>query len=150
MPSSTINRGDDHDSIFYLFAARGSLRYGELMEEEGRRTDDPASADALFRHAIDYMRAAINVCELFDNTYHATDDSKSFFDGGDADMLKYLEEFRSIGLMAYAAIQRCHAERSSIGNRIMALGKPYYQFNEESNVKYTALLSKTQNASFRA
>jgi hypothetical protein len=126
------------------------------MEEEGRHTHDPASADALLRHAIDYMRAAINVCELFDNTYHETcyepnplahlpgePESVIVVAKHDDDMLEFLEEFRSVGLMAYAATQRCHTARSIIGNRIMVLGKPYYQFNEESNMKYTALLSKT-------
>lgn len=144
MPVSTINRGDDHDSIFYLFCARGSLRYGEALENEAKQIHTYVGADAMYRHAIDYFRGADQMCQLFDNTYAESEGTI------DDDMVEFLAEFRSVGLAALSAIQRCLKARSWIGEGIMVKGVSYDQFQAESNIRYTALQIKTQDVSFWA
>ena len=156
MPVSTINRGDDHDSIFYLFCARGSLRYGEALEGEAKQIHPHVGADAMYRHAIDYFRGADQMCQLFDNTYEKSPNPLAHWPcepqhlAHDADMVEFLEEFRLVGLAALSAIQRCLKARSRIGEGIMVKGVSYDQFQAESNTRYTALQIKTQNVSFWA
>ena len=87
MPTQ-INYDNDVDTIFYVFAARGSLHYGLLMLADAESMlkqvvdtkDDPllvemaemtaAKADALLRHAKDYMRGASQTCTLLLNSDH--------------------------------------------------------------------------------
>lgn len=86
MPTQIID--NDVDTIFYVFAAQGSLHYGLLMLSEADAMikqavdtkDDPllvelsemafAKADALLRHAKDYMRGASQTCTLLLNSDH--------------------------------------------------------------------------------
>jgi len=87
MPTQ-INYDNDVDTIFYVFAAQGSLHYGLLMLADAESMlkqvvdtkDDPllvemaemtaARADALLRHAKDYMRGASQTCTLLLNSDH--------------------------------------------------------------------------------
>jgi len=87
MPTQ-INYDNDVDTIFYVFAAQGSLHYGLLMLAEATSliqqvvaTDGQplqtemaemtaAKADALLRHAKDYMRGASQTCTLLLNSDH--------------------------------------------------------------------------------
>ncbi len=86
MPTQIID--NDVDTIFYVFAAQGSLHYGLLMltkaeamlERVVDTKDQPlmvemlemtaAKADALLRHAKDYMRGASQTCTLLINSQH--------------------------------------------------------------------------------
>ena len=87
MPTQ-INYDNDVDTIFYVFAAQGSLHYGLLMLADAESMlkqvvdtkDDPllvemaemtaTRADALLRHAKDYMRGASQTCTLLLNSDH--------------------------------------------------------------------------------
>jgi len=87
MPTQ-INYDNDVDTIYYVFAAQGSLHYGLLMLAEATSliqqvvaTDGQplqtemaemtaAKADALLRHAKDYMRGASQTCTLLLNSDH--------------------------------------------------------------------------------
>jgi hypothetical protein len=65
----------DVDVVFYEFAAQGSLHYGLLMLKQAEAEfasggpDDLAKADALARHAKDYMRGAAQAVCLLVNSY---------------------------------------------------------------------------------
>lgn len=77
MPSSIID--NDVDIVFYEFAAQGSLHYGLLMLKQAREWKslailesnamDMAKADALARHAKDYMHGAAQTVRLLINSY---------------------------------------------------------------------------------
>jgi hypothetical protein len=85
MPSSIID--NDVDIVFYEFAAQGSLHYGLLMFKQAQEwrslsimeDRDPtmamAKADALSRHAKDYMHGAAQTVRLMINSYPEDADS---------------------------------------------------------------------------
>lgn len=83
MPTSIID--NDVDIVFYEFAAQGSLHYGLLMFEqakvEWKQADlkwgdlSMAKADALARHAKDYMHGAAQTARLLRHSYPEDVDS---------------------------------------------------------------------------
>jgi len=133
MPSSTIEYRNDVDPVFYTFAAQGSLHYGILMMWQGveqmqvaKTTEDHAKADALLRHAKDYMRGATQMAELFCASWPESDD---------------FNESATLSNKAMGSMAEVNSYREDLREQVVQFGLDFRQFQSQSNVHWMALMS---------
>ena len=137
MPSSIID--NDVDIVFYEFAAQGSLHYGLLMfkqaqewrslaiMEDTNRAMTMAKANALSRHAKDYMHGAAQTVRLLINSYPE-----------DADSLPTWQSLESRALEAMAEVNDF---RRALGIWAEKHAPDLSAYTAKSHVEWMALLS---------
>jgi hypothetical protein len=133
MPSSTIEYRNDVDPVFYTFAAQGSLHYGiEMMHlgvsgmQAATNTAQFAQADALLRHAVDYLHGAAQMAELLRNSF-PEDDS--------------IKEWESIANDGWGHMADAKTYRSKLTGRALAKGVGLQELKARANVHWMALMS---------
>jgi hypothetical protein len=138
MPSSIID--NDVDIVFYEFAAQGSLHYGLLMFKQAQEwwgtwafRNDPsltmamAKANALSRHAKDYMHGAAYTVRLLINSYPE-----------DADSLPAWQSLKSRALEAMAEVNDFRREMDIWAEKHVP---DLSEYTAKAHVQWMALLS---------
>lgn len=135
MPSSIID--NDVDTIEYEFAAQGSLHYGLLMLAQARewkslaimegRPATMAKADALARHAKDYVRGASSMVSLL---------IQSFSDDTDS-----MPTWQAIRRRALDALYEANELRHEMDVWAEKFAPDLSEYTARCNVQWMALLS---------
>ena len=136
MTSSIID--NDEDIVFYEFAAQGSLHYGLLMLKQAREykslailsTDeslDMAKADALARHAKDYMHGAAQTIRLLISSF--PEDTAS---GAD---------WKALENRALVAMSEAEVMRKEMDTWAEKFAPDLSEYTAKAHVQWLALLS---------
>lgn len=135
MPSSIVD--NDVDTIEYEFAAQGSLHYGLLMLEQAKewkslaimenRSMTMAKADALARHAKDYMRGASSTASLLIDSF--PDDTDS------------LPTWQAIRRRALSALYEANGLRADMEDWAKQFAPDLEEFKAQAHIQWMALLS---------